>query len=213
VAPLDNEQLIFEGWEALCREFAQPVFFEKSPQHPHHWAALSLMLQWAQKTDFRVRFVGLVRNPMAVIYSAMQLFYTDPVKRQYGWLEANQNILKLTRLLRDDQFLQLKYEDLVANPVQGFSAVCRFIGITYDDQIGRSVIDAPLFKWREDPTFDYQLDERVAAFAQSLGYPEDDLLNPTQQQSRFLRRTYRSLFLKAKRTQSRLYNKIKRIRE
>ena len=30
--PKDDRRLVFEGWEALCHRFAQPVFFEKSPQ-------------------------------------------------------------------------------------------------------------------------------------------------------------------------------------
>ena len=55
--PEDDRRLVFEGWEALCREFAGPVFFEKSPQHLAHWSALSLMLEWAQETDFEVKFI------------------------------------------------------------------------------------------------------------------------------------------------------------
>ena len=36
VVPENDEQLVFEGWDAMCRQFAQPVFFEKSPHHAHH---------------------------------------------------------------------------------------------------------------------------------------------------------------------------------
>ena len=51
IIPKDNKQLVFEGWEALCERFARPVFFEKSPQFLAHWSALSLLLEWAQKTQ------------------------------------------------------------------------------------------------------------------------------------------------------------------
>ena len=44
--PDSDRDLVFGGWEALCRQFAQPVFFEKSPQHLAQWGALSLLLEW-----------------------------------------------------------------------------------------------------------------------------------------------------------------------
>jgi len=212
VAPMEAEQLIFEGWEALCRQFAQPVFFEKSPQHPHHWAAMELMLKWMQRTRYRVRFIGLVRNPMAMLYSAAKLFYTDPEKRQHDWLLANQNILKLARLVGDDRFLQVRYEDLVVDPTEGFSSICRFIGINHEHHIGCSVKSSSLCKWRDDPAFDFHLDERVAAFAQNLGYGLDDVFNPPKPPAGRLEQLRRKVSLRFNRARSRLYNRIKRFR-
>ena len=39
--PADDRELVFGGWEALCRHFGTPVFFEKSPQILEQWAALA----------------------------------------------------------------------------------------------------------------------------------------------------------------------------
>ena len=210
VAPDDDELLVFEGWEALCRQFAQPIFFEKSPHHVHHWAALDLMSRWIENTDFRVRIIGLVRNPMAVMHSALQLFYTDPQPRQFGWVYANRNILRMAKLLGVEQFKLVRYEDLVKSPAKGFRDICDFIGIEYQNQIGASVNTHSLFKWRDDQAFDFQLDKSVATFAQSLGYSKADLCNPPKPQAGPLQRINRILFLGFKRAQSRLYNKVKR---
>lgn len=210
VPPREAEHLIFEGWEALCRQFARPVFFEKSPQHAHHWAAMELMLSWMRRTSYRVRLIALVRNPMAMLYSASKLFYTDPEKRQHDWVLANQNIRKLAQLVGSDRFLQVRYEDLVVNPTGGFSSICRFIGIDHEHHIGRSVRSSSLSKWRDDPAFDFHLDERVAAFAQSLGYGEADVFNPPKPASGRTKQLRRKVSLRFNRTRSRLYNRIKR---
>lgn len=128
--PEDNEDLVFEGWEALCRAYAKPVFFEKSPQYPAHWAALDLILKWMEKTEFDVRFIGLVRNPMGVMYSANQLFFTDPETRQFGWAHIYRNILAMKEMVGREKFYMVRYEDLIASPEEVFGRVCDFIGGT-----------------------------------------------------------------------------------
>ena len=70
IIPKNNRELIFRGWDALCTKFAQPVFFEKSPQFLAHWGSLSLLLDWIETTDYQVKIIGLTRNPMSVMYSA-----------------------------------------------------------------------------------------------------------------------------------------------
>ena len=207
----NDEQLVFEGWDALCHEFARPVFFEKSPHHAHHPAALELIMKWAKTTNHKVRVIGLVRNPMAVMYSALQLFHTDPGQRQFGWVHANRNILKLAEQLEQDQFKLIRYEDLVKDAVTRFREVCDFIGIAHQDQAGESVNARSLDKWRDDPLFDFQLDQTVASYARELGYDDTDLYNPPKPEASYFSQIRRDTFLKFKRVQSRIYNKIKRL--
>jgi hypothetical protein len=213
VVPQSDEQLIFEGWNALCSQFARPVFFEKSPHHSHHWAALELILQWVETTDYRVRVIGLVRNPMAVIYSALNLFHTDPRRRQFGWVNGNRNILKVAESLRNEQFKLIRYEDLVTNPKNQFKAVCEFIGVDFQSHIGASANAHSLQKWREDANFDLQLDESVANFAKELGYNHEDLLNPSKRQVGAVKRFNRDLSRRLKRAKSRLHDKVKLLSE
>jgi hypothetical protein len=176
--PKDNKELIFKGWDALCEKYAQPVFFEKSPQHIAHWAALSLLWEWAQQTQFTVKFVGLTRNPLSVQYSAFKLFYTDPQRRQYGWLENQKNLLAFKALVPARNFLSVKYEEMIENPQELFQRVFTFLGLPRHPQSGSGAHQKSLDKWRQDQTFTLQLDPMVAQMAAAFGYTAAELYNP-----------------------------------
>jgi len=178
VVPAGDEELIFEGWDALCEHFAAPFFFEKSPQHPHHWAALELMLQWAEQTTKSVKFVCLVRNPMSVMYSAQELFRTNPWERQYSWFEAYRNLLLFRELLGEGMFLVSRYEDLVSDPASEFKKICDFAGISFDGASATAAHKKSLQKWQQDREFQLVLDDSVARLARYFGYSDDDLFNP-----------------------------------
>jgi hypothetical protein len=175
--PEDDRALVFGGWEALCRRFARPVFFEKSPQVLAQWAALSLLLEWMDCTEFEVRVIGLVRNPHGVMHSARELFGTDPDRRQFAWLVGCRNMLALEQMLPPDSFIRVRYEDLVADPVEGFRKIAHFVGIPADPACGSGVRSTSTFKWREDPQHSLALDPAVAQMAIHLGYPPEELAN------------------------------------
>lgn len=176
--PENDKALVFDGWDALCHKFAQPVFFEKSPQLLAHWAGLSLLLEWIHLTKFTVKIIGLTRNPLSVQYSAYRLFYTDPEKRQYSWLEAQKNMLAFKNLLPEHIFFHVKYEDIIEQPKTIFSSVCEFIGVAESPEVGNSVHAESLTKWKSDPCFTLRLDNAVKQVAKAFGYTEEDLENP-----------------------------------
>jgi hypothetical protein len=178
--PRNNRDLVFNGWEALCDKFAQPVFFEKSPQFLSQWASLSLLLEWIKQTHFTVRVIGLTRNPLSVLYSAFQLFHTAPKKRQYAWMETQKNMLAFQSLLPEGSFLHVKYEDIIQNPRSAFAGVCEFIGVEPSAEIGGKVHSESLTKWKDDPYFTLQLDTPVKQIAACFGYAEADLENPAK---------------------------------
>lgn len=176
--PKDDKQLVFEGWEALCYRFAQPIFFEKSPQHLAHWAALSLMLEWAQQTKkYKVKIIGLVRNPMAVQYSAFKLFRSLPTQRQYSWLNMHKNLLACKSLLREDQFQLIRYEDIVDTPETTLTEICNFIGVFYDPVMAQKIHGNSKTKWNDDPYFTLTLDIEVTKMANTFGYVASALEN------------------------------------
>ncbi len=175
VVPSDPEELVFSGWNTLCERFAQPVFFEKSPQHPAHWAALDLMLRWARTASFNVRFLSLVRNPMAVMYSACERFATPPTARQFGWLRCYQNILLFERLVGAAQFHWVHYEALVREPVATLDGVTAFLGLAGAPSPDPPPESAPLERWRRDPAFTFDLHPSVACMAAALGYAAAEL--------------------------------------
>jgi hypothetical protein len=178
--PADDRALVFQGWEALCVKFAQPVFFEKSPQILAQWAGLSLLLEWIQQTAFKVKVVGLTRNPLSVQYSAFQLFHTAPEKRQYSWLDTQKNMLAFQSLLPPGVFFHVKYEDIIEQPQATFAGICEFIGVTTSPAIGAQVHAESLTKWKDDPYFTLQLAQPVKQVAAYFGYSETDLENPVK---------------------------------
>ncbi len=181
--PKEDEALVYEGWNALCRRYAQPVFFEKSPQVVAEWAALSLLIDWALETEFSVKVIGLVRNPLAVQYSAENLFSTDPEHRQFGWLASHRNLVLAREMLGPDRFRLVRYEDIVTDPAGTLSDLFDFIGVS-DEGLGeREIRRGSVDKWRLDRSYTLQLDRSVAQIAELLGYSQEDLLNENRPES------------------------------
>jgi len=176
--PQDDRTLVFSGWDALCEKYADPIFFEKSPQLLSQWAGLSLLLEWIQQTKFKVKIIGLTRNPLSVQYSAFQLFHTDPAKRQYAWLEAQKNLLSFKSLLPPGDFFHIRYEAIIDRPITTFAEVCEFIGVAKLPEIGAGVHSESLIKWKDDPYFNLRLDPIVKQMAIGFGYREVELENP-----------------------------------
>lgn len=175
--PAGDHDLVFQGWEALCETFAKPVFFEKSPQHIAHWAALSLMLEWIKQTDFRVRVIGLVRNPHGVLASASKLFLSDGERRQFGWADLHRNLLAFRDMLPGESVHLVRYEDILANPVPRFQRILQFIGVSEDPHVGEAVRRSSLEKWRQDPQYCVQLHETVRQIAVHFGFSDEELGN------------------------------------
>lgn len=179
ISKADGE-LVFGGWDALCARFAQPVFFEKSPQYLAQWAALSLLLQWMQSTDYQVRLIGLVRNPLAVMHSAQKLFFTEPETRQFAWAQSYRNLLSFSAMLQPGQIRIIRYEDIIENPPEKFREICRFIGVDYDAAIGAGVHGEAGGRWHADPEFPLQLHESVKQVAHCFGYRDEEMYNPSK---------------------------------
>lgn len=202
--PENDGSLVFEGWDALCKKYAQPVFFEKSPQLIHRWDALELLLQWYEKTDFNFRFIGLIRNPMAVMNSAQMLFGTDPAERQFGWADSCRNLVRFEDRVSSENFLLVKYEDLIARPLETFSQVCDFIGVKPDGGIGKDVHSHSLNAWKKVKGFTLQLDENVAAIAKGYDYSDEDMVNPDKPIPTSMQVFWRRSMNKIRLTKSRL---------
>ncbi len=176
--PENDTELIFEGWDALCKTFAQPVFFEKSPQILAEWCALSLLLEWVDRTEMDVKIIGLVRNPLAVQYSAHELFSTNAERRQFGWLNIQRNLLSIQSMLPPETFKLVRYEDIIADPKQGLADLCEFVGVEYEDEIGSAVHTSSKEKWMANENYTLQLDHSVSQIAKAFGYQDLELINP-----------------------------------
>lgn len=175
--PSDDKQLVFQGWGALCERFAHPVFFEKSPQVLGHWAAISLILEWAEQSPFSVKFIGLVRNPLAVQHSALKLFGTSPESRQFDWINAQINLLALQSYLPKSAFKLIKYEDFIQAPKNTLDEVCHFIGIPFEENLGASIHSDSVLKWRNND-FQMPVHSALEMISKTFGYELDRQIDP-----------------------------------
>ena len=125
-----------------------------------------------------VKIIGLVRNPLAVQYSAHELFSSDAERRQFGWLNIQRNLLSIQSMLPPDMFKLVRYEDIIADPKQGLADLCDFIGVEYEDEIGASVHTSSKEKWMANENYTLQLDPSVRQIAKAFGYQDLELINP-----------------------------------
>lgn len=174
--PIDPEQLVFQGWHELCLRHA-PVFVEKSPHHLHQWSALELIERAMRaEPDIDHRFVGLVRNPMDVLYSAWTRWRTRPEVMQHHWRMAHENLRKWQEKV-GAKLTVVRYEDLVS---QSDRASRLFASLELaQTRVGadKYMVVGSLLKWKQDPRFGFQLDPTVAATAQTFGYGAEELEN------------------------------------
>ena len=202
--PACDRELVFRGWEALCDRFAKPVFFEKSPQHVAQWAALSLMLEWIQQTEFQVRVIGLVRNPHGVLASASKLFLSDGERRQFGWADMHRNLLAFRDMLPHGSFHLVRYEDILADPGRAFTQTLEYLGLPVNDRVSTGVRQGEDNKWRMDNEYSVQLHESVKQVARQLGYSENDLTNPAKPAPSFGQRFHKRIARLATRAKGRV---------
>ncbi len=173
--PSDDKKLIFDGWIQLCKKYS-PIFLEKSPHHLYQWSALELIIeaiQWDKNVDWFL--IGLVRNPMDVLYSAFQRWKTIPEKLQYEWLVSYQNLNKLADIL-PDKHLTIRYEDMVSS-VDFLRPAFDFCEVSMEEHGTPYFHGKSIHKWKEDRLFGFQLDGAVMELAKTYGYEDDDLVN------------------------------------
>jgi hypothetical protein len=166
---------IFTAWDRLC--LAQgPVLIEKSPHHLYQPAAIDLMERYAAwTTTVEVRFVGLVRNPMDVLYSSWRRFGIPPHEEEVHWRRAYDDLLAL-KDRHPRSVSVIRYEDLVSDetvlgPLLGaqFSTPS---GAASSGFHGRS-----LLKWRADAGYRFAIADATRQLAHRFGYADAELWN------------------------------------
>jgi hypothetical protein len=81
------------------------------------------------------KLLQVVRDPRAVFASRKKRLlnisgcYSKAHRLLRGWNQSSRQILKLME--RRDQYLVLRYEDLIQDPRESLEGVCRFIGIEF----------------------------------------------------------------------------------
>lgn len=175
--PENDEDLIFSGFYELCQKYG-PIFIEKSPHHLHQWAALELMLEARTRipeVDFL--FIGLIRNPMATLYSAWNRRKNVPENHQYEWVTAYTNLLKFKEKARNSLHV-IRYEDMAQN-IGALKKMFSFIGIPLPKDINQYFHGSSIDKWQRDTNFGFQLADKAVELAGQYGYEPNILANNT----------------------------------
>ncbi len=168
-----DENLVFTGWQMLCQSH-KPIFLEKSPHHLYQWSAIELILEAVEKfpeIDFYI--IGLVRNPLDTLYSMWQNWRAYPEVTEKEWLCSYQNLRRLQSMVPDLVHL-VRYEDLISQE-QTLLDIFDFIGT--EKRTNVEMHEESLQKWRNDPTFGFQLSKATIELAEYYGYEPEKLLN------------------------------------
>lgn len=84
----------------------------------------------------QAKFIHLVRDPRDVARSCIGMGWCG--HPYYGvdiWADAESSWDVLKPALREDQYLELRYEDLLEDIGVGLSQICEFLGVAYSDQM------------------------------------------------------------------------------
>lgn len=174
--PADPRDMIFLGWEQLC-ESHRPVFLEKSPHHLVQWSALELMLECEERLDStEFLYIGLIRNPMDVLYSAWSRWRTFPEEAQFEWELAYRNLQRLREQLKD-RLVVVRYEDMVSD-LDALDPVIRFVGATRDQVPADYLHARSISKWKDDRDYGFKLAPSVREMARAFGYTAAEIHNP-----------------------------------
>jgi sulfotransferase family protein len=175
IPPKNERELIFKGWEELCKKF-RPIFLEKSPHHLYQWSALELILECInemKKTDFIL--IGLIRNPLDTIYSQFSRWRSRPEELQNQWYVAYNNLLKLKKI-SNERLVIIRYEDMVTS-LNALKTVFEFCDIKVKDADQNYLHQKSILKWKKDSNFGFELSEPVRELAKMYGYKSEDLTN------------------------------------
>ena len=82
------------------------------------------------------RFLHLLRDPRDCARSAMAMGWAGNVYHGLGpWLRAEESWDRVQPQLRPDQYLEVRYEELVAEPQQVLTRICHFLGLPFAPQM------------------------------------------------------------------------------
>jgi Sulfotransferase family len=129
----------------------------------------------------KARYIRLLRDPRDVARSCIGMGWAGHV--YYGvdtWIAAEKSWQQLRSGLNVDQYMQIKYEDLMNDVESELEKVCTFLGVDYSDRMlsyaSTSTYDLPdkrlCYQWKRKYTKrELQLVEsKVSNYLEGIGY-------------------------------------------
>jgi len=120
-------ELVYESYaHVTLGKVSARLFGDKNP----HYA---LLVERLLKTFPHARFLHMVRDPRDNIlsYKSVPFDVNDSRALAYRWRAYNLRLLR-AQAAAPDRFLQVRFEDLLANADAELGRVCEFLGIAYE---------------------------------------------------------------------------------
>lgn len=144
---LSEEALIDAGWQALSQNYG-PIFLEKSPRHLQNRSALDAMLQSFERQGTDFLLIGLIRHPMAVLYSMWDRWKSPPNYKQWVWIEAAKNLQYIQKIVPPENLITTRYEDMVENPEGLMKEITGRLGVPWNADMGKAMHRKSTNKWK-----------------------------------------------------------------
>lgn len=82
------------------------------------------------------RIIHIIRDPRAALLSQQKNFAEyNVIKYARMWVNGMASFEKAKMVLEDAQYFEIKYEDLVSNPVSSLQNICDFLSISYESSM------------------------------------------------------------------------------
>jgi hypothetical protein len=173
--PEEDKKLVTQGWKRLCKRYS-PIFVEKSPHHLCQWSAIELIVEHIHKVDdVDFLLIGLIRNPMATMYSQYRRWASPPERVERQWLVAYRNLQRLKAIM-GDQLVIVRYKDIVSS-LECLEPVFGFCGVTPSADAETYLHNEALGKWKHDRLFGFSLSDQTIELAEKYGYQRSELVN------------------------------------
>lgn len=93
-----------------------------------HFNISALTRYWPE-----ARFIHLIRDPRDVAPSAVKMGWAGNMyTAARRWDEAEAEIAAFRNQIPGDQLIDLRFEDLVSQPIEELTRLCQFLGLPYD---------------------------------------------------------------------------------
>ena len=131
--------LIAACFSLYAERTGKPRWGDKRPRYAMHPDVLLALFPDAQ-------FVNVVRDPRGAVASQIPMGWVAPEialeASTVNWLASVERVDLVAAGLRPDQLLDVRYEDLVRDPVGELERLCAFAGLRGGDAV-RAMLDAP----------------------------------------------------------------------
>ncbi|MDA0822714.1 MAG: beta-ketoacyl synthase N-terminal-like domain-containing protein [Proteobacteria bacterium] len=142
----------------IARKLKGRLLVDKSPGYSNDIEILRKTMR-----DFpKARYLYLTRHPCAVIESMVRNRFvrlmeggqTNPFDfGEFAWTRSNGNILDFSAEVLPEQFMHVRYEDLIADTRGQMERICQFLQISFQDALLKPYSGARMRDGLGDPNF------------------------------------------------------------